>query len=101
MRERTETVIAAYRPKPGKDSALQKLVRQHRRTTAGAAYLAAAFLVLGTLMIKNIFNPKNCSVALRVQADGHTMCSQTAGEFYRVGDRSAPRLHFTSPSEFW
>ncbi|MCE9523066.1 MAG: hypothetical protein K8S25_11635 [Alphaproteobacteria bacterium] len=31
MRERTETVIAAYRPKPGKDTALQKLVQQHRR----------------------------------------------------------------------
>ena len=32
MRERTETVIAAYRPKPGKDLELRKLVRQHRRT---------------------------------------------------------------------
>jgi len=32
MRERTETVIAAYRPKPGKDLELHKLVRQHRRT---------------------------------------------------------------------
>jgi hypothetical protein len=32
MRERAETVIAAYRPKPGKDLELRKLVRQHRRT---------------------------------------------------------------------
>ncbi len=32
MRERTETVIAAYRPKPGKELELRKLVRQHRRT---------------------------------------------------------------------
>lgn len=32
MRERTETVIAAYRPKPGKDLELRKLVREHRRT---------------------------------------------------------------------
>lgn len=31
MRERTETVIAAYRPKPGKDRDLRKLVREHRR----------------------------------------------------------------------
>ena len=31
MRGRTETVIAAYRPKPGKESELCKLVRQHRR----------------------------------------------------------------------
>lgn len=31
MRERTETVIAAYRPKPGKDQALRKLIREHRR----------------------------------------------------------------------
>lgn len=32
MRERAETVIAAYRPKPGKELELRKLVRQHRRT---------------------------------------------------------------------
>jgi hypothetical protein len=32
MRERAETVIAAYRPKPGKDLELRKLVRLHRRT---------------------------------------------------------------------
>jgi hypothetical protein len=31
MRGRTETVIAAYRPKPGKELELRKLVRQHRR----------------------------------------------------------------------
>lgn len=31
MRERTETVIAAYRPKPGKDLVLRKLIREHRR----------------------------------------------------------------------
>ena len=30
MRGRTEAVIAAYRPKPGKESELRKLVRQHR-----------------------------------------------------------------------
>jgi hypothetical protein len=32
MSERSETVIAAYRPKPGKDLELRKLVREHRRT---------------------------------------------------------------------
>ena len=32
MPERTETVIAAYRPKPGKAQALRKLIHEHRRT---------------------------------------------------------------------
>lgn len=36
MRERTETVIAAYRPKPGKDQDLRKLMREHRRSLAEA-----------------------------------------------------------------
>lgn len=36
MRERTETVIAAYRPKPGKDEELRRLMREHRRTLAEA-----------------------------------------------------------------
>jgi hypothetical protein len=36
MRDRTETVIAAYRPKPGKDQALRKLIREHRRTLNAA-----------------------------------------------------------------
>ena len=36
MRERTETVIAAYRPKPGKDSQLRRLIEQHRRALAAA-----------------------------------------------------------------
>ena len=36
MRERTETVIAAYRPKPGKEDALRKLMREHRRALADA-----------------------------------------------------------------
>jgi hypothetical protein len=36
MRERTETVIAAYRPKPGKHSQLRKLIDQHRRALDAA-----------------------------------------------------------------
>ena len=32
MRVRTETVIAAYRPKPGKAHELRKLIDEHRRT---------------------------------------------------------------------
>ena len=36
MPESTETVIAAYRPKPGKDGALRKLMREHRRTLVDA-----------------------------------------------------------------
>ena len=36
MRERAETVIAAYRPKPGKDEELRKLMREHRRVLADA-----------------------------------------------------------------
>jgi hypothetical protein len=36
MRERTKTVIAAYRPKPGKDLQLRKLVKQHRRALDAA-----------------------------------------------------------------
>lgn len=36
MHERSEAVIAAYRPKPGKDLELRKLIRQHRRTLDAA-----------------------------------------------------------------
>lgn len=36
MRETTETVIAAYRPKPGKDRELRKLIGEHRRALAEA-----------------------------------------------------------------
>lgn len=36
MRGRAETVIAAYRPKPGKEHVLRKLVREHRRTLEAA-----------------------------------------------------------------
>ncbi len=39
--ERTETVIAAYRPKPGKDRELRKLMREHRRTLADAQLVTA------------------------------------------------------------
>jgi hypothetical protein len=35
-REAAETVIAAYRPKPGKDRELRKLIHEHRRTLADA-----------------------------------------------------------------
>lgn len=35
-REATETVIAAYRPKPGKARELRKLIDEHRRTLADA-----------------------------------------------------------------
>lgn len=41
MRERTETVIAAYRPKPGKDQALRKLIREHRRALHEAHLITA------------------------------------------------------------
>jgi quinol monooxygenase YgiN len=41
MRERTETVIAAYRPKPGKDQALRKLIREHRKTLSAAHLITA------------------------------------------------------------
>lgn len=36
MRDRTETVIAAYRPKPGKAQELRRLVGAHRQALAGA-----------------------------------------------------------------
>lgn len=36
MQVRSEAVIAAYRPKPGKDQELRKLVREHRRTLDAA-----------------------------------------------------------------
>lgn len=36
MSERTETVIAAYRPKPGKDEEVRKLMREHRQALADA-----------------------------------------------------------------
>lgn len=36
MRDRTETVIAAYRPKPGKAQELRRLVGAHRRALVGA-----------------------------------------------------------------
>ena len=56
MRERTETVIAAYRPKPGKEQDLRKLVREHRRKLDEAHLITSrATLVLrarsdGTLL---------------------------------------------------
>jgi hypothetical protein len=53
MRERTETVIAAYRPKPGQDNILRKLIREHRRT------LTAAHLVTS-----------RPSILLRARSDG-------------------------------
>jgi hypothetical protein len=34
--ETTETVIAAYRPKPGRDRELRELINEHRRTLADA-----------------------------------------------------------------
>lgn len=39
MRERTETVIAAYRPKPGKAQELRRLIGAHRRALAGASLI--------------------------------------------------------------
>ena len=53
MRDRTETVIAAYRPKPGKGPMLHKLIREHRKT------LAAAHLVT-----------KRPTMLLRARSDG-------------------------------
>ena len=41
MRDRSETVIAAYRPKPGKDQALRKLIREHRRALHDAHLITA------------------------------------------------------------
>ena len=35
-RETTETVIAAYRPKPGKERELRELIREHRRSLSDA-----------------------------------------------------------------
>lgn len=35
-REATETVIAAYRPKPGKERELRELIREHRRSLSDA-----------------------------------------------------------------
>ena len=53
MQESTETVIAAYRPKPGKDEALRKLMREHRRTLVDA----------------NLIRPKQPFI-LRARSDG-------------------------------
>lgn len=39
--ERTEMVIAAYRPKPGKDKELRELMREHRRMLANAQLVTA------------------------------------------------------------
>jgi hypothetical protein len=36
MRQRTETVIAAYRPKPGKAQELRRLVKTHRKALDAA-----------------------------------------------------------------
>jgi hypothetical protein len=41
MRQRTETVIAAYRPKPGKALELRKLVQAHRKTLDAAHLITA------------------------------------------------------------
>jgi hypothetical protein len=41
MPERTETVIAAYRPRPGKALALRRLIKEHRRTLDEAHLVTA------------------------------------------------------------
>lgn len=41
MQQKSEAVIAAYRPKPGKGSELRKLIRQHRRTLDAASLITA------------------------------------------------------------
>ena len=46
MYERSEAVIAAYRPKPGKDQELRKLVREHRRTLDAARLITPRPTVL-------------------------------------------------------
>jgi hypothetical protein len=53
MRERTETVIAAYRPKPGQDNALRRLIREHHKT------LSAEHLVT-----------RRPAIVLRARSDG-------------------------------
>lgn len=46
MRGRTESVIAAYRPKPGKDSELRRLVREHRVALDEARLVSARPTIL-------------------------------------------------------
>lgn len=46
MHERSEAVIAAYRPKPGKDQELRKLVREHRRTLDAARLVTSRPTIL-------------------------------------------------------
>lgn len=41
MRGKSETVIAAYRPKPGKGSQLMQLVREHRRVLSDAGLVTS------------------------------------------------------------
>jgi hypothetical protein len=41
MRSKSETVIAAYRPKPGKEADLMRLVREHRRALASAGLVTS------------------------------------------------------------
>ena len=46
MHERSEAVIAAYRPKRGKEQQLRKLVREHRRTLDAAHLITSRPTVL-------------------------------------------------------
>lgn len=41
MQQKSEAVIAAYRPKPGKSSQFRKLIRQHRRTLDAAELITS------------------------------------------------------------
>lgn len=46
MRQRSETVIAAYRPKPGRAQELRRLVSMHRKTLDAAKLITAKPTVL-------------------------------------------------------
>ena len=88
MRERTETVIAAYRPKPGKDLELRKLVRQHRRTLDAAHLVTARPTLLlrarsdGTVL--EIFEWASAKAA--DEAHQHRAIREMWGKFAKIAD---------------
>jgi hypothetical protein len=88
MHAKPETVIAAYRPKPGKESELRRLVKQHRTALAAAHLITARPTLLlrapsdGTLL--EIFEWLSAKAA--DEAHQHPSIRKMWSRFARVAD---------------
>jgi hypothetical protein len=88
MRGRAEAVIAAYRPKPGKESELRKLVRQHRLALDDARLVSSKPTILlrarsdGTVL--EIFEWKSAKAA--DEAHQNPALRALWGRFVKIAD---------------